>query len=622
MAKNPSRKKSKKKAAAKKASANVAKKRRIPKIDCLDEANDRLKAAHENREREYAAEIKKLDDKEEELRLRLSKLEEQKEKVAADHGETEVSDDDLVEVNAGGKIVSARRGVLCQLKGTKLEALFSGRWDKKLQRDSSGRIFLDINGDCFQAIVDYLKELIISAEEEQPLPPSTVGGGENMQMLHDHLQLFDLSHPFTSESKIIKESCHAAAIDNWLEEDGSAGVMNLLYRSSTDGLSAESFHNKCDGNGDSDKDRTLVLIETEEGGIVGGYSNRPWDSSGDYEEADKAFLFVLSGFDISSPCKMKLYDDEDNNAIYCDEDSGPTFGNGHDIIVDESSVSLRMGYSYQEGPTKELNDGKYYNIKELEVFQVSDTCMTKKQVPPSSQNEVAVVDRFTGEINDAINEKWLKLQELEEEVRSLEESFKDEENFIDSIGSGDTNDIVMLNVSGTRMTTNRAVLMYAEDSVLAQQFDDTKWTEQGCKDMRVKDWEPDEVVKWVKRIKDIPDTVAELFIENEITGSELISLDKEGLKMLGVTRVGTICLLADEIITLKKTSSEGMVTLIEHSPYCFGKILDYLRMKYLHSIGLIDNEPALPTVCDDQKKRFEKVVKYYFPGESSNFILG
>ena len=45
-------------------------------------------------------------------------------------------------------------------------------------------------------------------------------------------------------------------------------------------------------------------------------------------------------------------------------------------------------------------------------------------------------------------------------------------------------------------------------------------------------------------------------------------------------------------------------------------------MKYQYSIGLVDNEPALPTVCDDQKKRFEKVVKYYFPGESSKFILG
>ncbi len=624
MAKNPSRKSRSKKAAAKKSSsaASVAKKKRITKIDYLDKANAKLKAAHDNREREYAAEIKKLDDKEEELLVRLSKLEEQKEKVAKEHGETDdVSDDDLIEVNAGGKIIAAKRGTLCQLKGTRMEALFCGRWDKKLQRDGSGRIFLDVNGDCFQAIVDYLNELAISSEEDTPDYPTA--GGENGPMLYDHFDLFGLhSSTLIRESNIIKGSFQAGAIDSWLKEDGSAGNMTLLYRSSTDGLSDDKFHSKCDGKGDSDKNRTLVIIETTEGGIVGGYSNAPWSSSmsGYFETADKAFLFVLSGFNVLSPCKIKLREYQEDSAIYCYEELGPSFG--HDLDVDKSFVRLNMGASYQCGPTAELNSAGEYEISEMEVFQVSDTCMQKEKGHPGFQEKVASVDRFTGEVNDAINEKWLTLQELEEEVLSLEESFKDEEDFIESFLSGDANDVVLLNVSGTIMATNRHVLMFAEDSVLAQQFDDTKWTEQGCKDMRVKDWEPDEVAKWVKRIKDIPNNVAQLFVENEITGAELIALDKEGLKMLGVKRVGTICLLFDEIKTLKKASSEGRVTLIEHSPYCFGKILDYLRMKYLHSINLIDNEPALPTVCDDQKKRFAKVVRYYFPGESSAFILG
>ena len=32
--------------------------------------------------------------------------------------------------------------------------------------------------------------------------------------------------------------------------------------------------------------------------------------------------------------------------------------------------------------------------------------------------------------------------------------------------------------------------------------------------------------------------------------------------------------------------------------------------------------PAPPIVCESQRKRFEKVVKYYFPGDTSSFILG
>ena len=109
-------------------------------------------------------------------------------------------------------------------------------------------------------------------------------------------------------------------------------------------------------------------------------------------------------------------------------------------------------------------------------------------------------------------------------------------------------------------------------------------------------------------------------MENEIKGNELLALNMEGLKMIGIERAGTLCLLLKEIKRLEKASS-NVVTLIEHSPYCFGKILDYLRLKQLHSQGLAE-EPTLPKVCDSQKSRFEKVVKYYFPGESAKFILG
>jgi len=44
-------------------------------------------------------------------------------------------------------------------------------------------------------------------------------------------------------------------------------------------------------------------------------------------------------------------------------------------------------------------------------------------------------------------------------------------------------------------------------------------------------------------------------------------------------------------------------------------------MKHLHSIELI-KEPSLPSVCESQKERLRKVVKYYFPGETSKIMLG
>ena len=166
----------------------------------------------------------------------------------------------------------------------------------------------------------------------------------------------------------------------------------------------------------------------------------------------------------------------------------------------------------------------------------------------------------------------------------------------------------------------RSMLHTAEYSVLAQQFDDSKWTKQ-VSAVHVKEWTPDKVSTWAKSIEGLSKDFRIMLYENEITGRELLALNVDGLKMMGIERAGTLCLIVDEIKMLEQVS-QGNVTLIEHSPYCFGKILDYLRLKQLHSLGILANEPTLPKVLDSQKKRFEKVVNYYFPGDSAKFIFG
>ena len=70
-----------------------------------------------------------------------------------------------------------------------------------------------------------------------------------------------------------------------------------------------------------------------------------------------------------------------------------------------------------------------------------------------------------------------------------------------------------------------------------------------------------------------------------------------------------------------KKASQDIVTLIKHSPYCFGKIMDHLRLSCLHSQQGFAGEPALPTVCDSRKNMLEKMVEYYFPCDSVKFIL-
>lgn len=575
-------------------------------------AHTRLNLAHFNHEKAYEETIAAFDEWENNLVVRLAELNTKKESAANIYGNPDAKDDDLVEINAGGKVIVAKRSTLTQNRQTKLEALFSGRWDKKLQRDKHGRIFLDVNPACFRAIVDNLNEATISCEDNPPCSPTVDRDYANS--LNCHLEMFGLPPKvkLSDFSIIIKDKCHDHYLHEWLKEDDSRLDIRLLYIGSRDGLNGKDFHRMCDNKGP-----TITLIETTCGKILGGYSNAHWDTYHSNKAAEKAFLFVLAGADDSLPIRMKLKEAGVPTAIFCVSSHGPAFGSGQDMSV--CGLQCRWyvqpsGHSFHPGP---LPSG-VFTIKEIEVFHVVATKI--KQVKPIISSAKHVT-RFSADVNTAINAIQHCLSRAENEVVQLEDNFNDEEKFITSIAPDTANVLVSLNVSGATMITNRSTLCVAEDSVLAQQFDESKWTEQGSNVTRVKNWTPDEVNTWAKSIDGLAEDVSIKLYENEITGRELVSLNIDGLKLMGIERVGTLCLILDEIKSLKQKSEE-IVTLIEHSPYCFGKILDYLRLKNFLTLGLLDKEPALPKVCASQQHRFEKIVKYYFPGDGSKFILG
>jgi len=71
-----------------------------------------------------------------------------------------VADDDLIEINAGGKIIVAKRSTLTQIHvGWRPCSVDAGI--RKLMRDGHGRFFLDVDPTCFRAIVDYFNEMTI-----------------------------------------------------------------------------------------------------------------------------------------------------------------------------------------------------------------------------------------------------------------------------------------------------------------------------------------------------------------------------------------------------------------------------------------------------------------------------
>ena len=143
----------------------------------------------------------------------------------------------------------------------------------------------------------------------------------------------------------------------------------------------------------------------------------------------------------------------------------------------------------------------------------------QKSRSPDASEDGEERNTSPAEISDAIDSKWTALKDLDAEIISLENSFTDEEKFITSFVSGSTSDIVTLNVSGTVMATKRDTLLVISETMLAQQFDDTKWTEQGCRNMRVLEWTSEEVANWAKKISNIQEDVSNLFQENDINGA-------------------------------------------------------------------------------------------------------
>ena len=81
-------------------------------MDELNNATECLKAVREDHEREYAAKITHMGKKEMKLIERLDELNQKKHEVAEANGNVDAKGGDLIEINAGGKVIAAKRSTL------------------------------------------------------------------------------------------------------------------------------------------------------------------------------------------------------------------------------------------------------------------------------------------------------------------------------------------------------------------------------------------------------------------------------------------------------------------------------------------------------------------------------
>jgi hypothetical protein len=134
----------------------------------------------------------------------------------------EVSDNDIIHLNVGGHKLTTKRSTLCQVEGSLLASMFSGRWEDSLERDQDGAVFFDFNPQYFLVILDYLRaKKIATPENPAPLPKVAEDQAKNFNNLLEYLGLSDEIVP---AGTVPREKFDAHSPGVILEEGGEVTV--------------------------------------------------------------------------------------------------------------------------------------------------------------------------------------------------------------------------------------------------------------------------------------------------------------------------------------------------------------------------------------------------------------
>ena len=152
-------------------------------------------------------------------------------------------------------------------------------------------------------------------------------------------------------------------INDWIDPYNEKNITSeLLFRTSVDGDNAATFHNKCNNKGP-----TITFVKTTAGKRVGGFTMLSWASTNGYREDKEAFIFALDTYQ-----KFVQYKSFDC-AIYDYSGYGPTFGNGHDLVIADGCKSNNNSYCDSNS-----SYGFYYSYNLINTgnqstnFQVAD----------------------------------------------------------------------------------------------------------------------------------------------------------------------------------------------------------------------------------------------------------
>ena len=95
-----------------------------PTLQQIESTNTQLDEAIKQRDMEYQMHVDKLNHAENAIKERFNLLAAKKTSIIEAHGNKFSCEADLIEINAGGKVIMAKRSTLTQLKDTRLEGTY------------------------------------------------------------------------------------------------------------------------------------------------------------------------------------------------------------------------------------------------------------------------------------------------------------------------------------------------------------------------------------------------------------------------------------------------------------------------------------------------------------------
>ena len=172
-----------------------------------------------------------------------------------------------------------------------------------------------------------------------------------------------------NKSSILNDDKKKFIID-WIKAKTNKNIIKFekIFKMDENNTKGEDFHKCCDNKGP-----TLILVNTTENNIFGGFTPLNWNNEGKdiIDETDQTFIFSLN--------LMKKYNiiNKKKKAIKCFTNYGPAFGDfdfGLHENLKEGEVYANSTCNFLSNENLELigKKGKqsYFTTKDVEVFKV------------------------------------------------------------------------------------------------------------------------------------------------------------------------------------------------------------------------------------------------------------